>query len=236
MTVRSELLFLRRVTLGLFNKEGVSFFFGTRPHSKGTLVEILIVNGISTTHGNSLRLNLSYFLGDESVSVRLQKNGDFVGAVEVSKIEAPKAIKALITRAEKDKGTFSRFNSDVDYYGIITKLSKQAFESNERFELNGWKTCINIDKYLGTPRDQLLNVHHVNGGVGSANNTRGINEITTSIEFARHPITGVPYLGVFRSIAPNPKFGEGVYDRVTIDMFTYAVVEQYQNAWNRTSK
>jgi hypothetical protein len=236
MTNQKEFDFLKEATTGLFNKKGVSFDFGAKPYSKGGhLVQILIVNGESSTHGNHQRLELSYLTSGDTIHVSLLNNSVAYDKVskEVKKEEIQSYMEELLNSPRgKGEKPFSQENDVIDFYAILNSLSNQVF-SNDFFEFNGWRKTIYLHEELKVGYSTLINELHVHGGVGSVSNMGDLHDITTTIELGTKPDTNKTYLNVHSSIATSPKYPKGIYENATVDMFVQAIIEQYQGAWNQ---
>ncbi|PGT90021.1 hypothetical protein [Bacillus thuringiensis] len=237
MNIKNELEFLHQVTLGLFNKKGISFDCCTRPFSKGGIqVKTLIVNDDSTGSGNYQRLEITYNTTGDTVYTKFSNNSLFEFVTkEVPKEEAHHYLTDLLNSpAGKENKEILWTDGEIDFYDVLETLADQMFTSKELFEFNAWKKSIYLHDALNVGYRDLENEYHVHGGVGSAPNYDGLHTITTNVEMGTKPNDGGTYLQVYKDIAENPTYPRGVYENATLEMFVQAVIEQYQGAWNRT--
>lgn len=241
MNVKKEMDFLRAISLGLFNKKGVAFNLSVRPFDEGKQVQILIVNGDTPGHGNVLRLHITYRTNVDRVFLRLHIdsagrsgfNEDWVNK-EVPKAQAVESIKEMLHYAkDKADNKFSRYNGEVDYYTILSNLSKEIFVDEDLFELEAWSKGLHLRDVLKVPYNSLTRTYFVTGGIGGVANHNALHSATTTVEFGYNPQDSKSYLGVIKSINPNPKIPQGLHPNATIDMFAYSVLEQFKGAWTK---
>ncbi|MBQ0139388.1 MAG: hypothetical protein KBT36_08835 [Kurthia sp.] len=234
MDIQKELDFIKAVTVGLLNKKGISFDFGTRPRSDGHLVRILIVNDVTSGGGNYQRIQLSHLTSSTDVHINFT-NHFIAESHSVAKEDAPAFLKALLASPKgRENKEISSEDDVVDFYKIFATLSEQVFSLKESFELNHWKKDLHLYKTLNKGYNSL-DAYHVHGGVGSAANYDQLHCITTGIDFGTIPEDGKSYMQVYSDIAEgDTKYPLGLYENATADMFAQAITEQYQYAYNRT--
>lgn len=248
MDIMKELEFLKKVTLGLFNKKGVSFALNVQPsRENGRYFDILIVNDPTTTSGNVLRLKITYSTVSDNVRVNLEVNshGFEFESYKVGEWVDKEGMETYLTNLlheakEKADNAFSEEDDAVDFYGILEQLSDDMFFTPDLFEFNGWKQEIYLHEDLGKkfpeydiPYQSLVNVFHVHGGVGRVQRMADLHAITTSIELGTLPQNNKVYLDVHSTIAKDSTIPKGLYEDSSIEQFIQAVVEQYKGAWNK---